>query len=123
MRMRRARAREEVQLAAVLFESERLAVAHRAAPLTAAEEAASLEVAVRASLQLGRRGGAELVGSARRRVRIAVDCRDGAELSVAAGRRSSSEESSEATRSGEDAPGNEAVAGSQAAARRRRQST
>jgi hypothetical protein len=49
MRMRRARAREEVQLAAVLFESERLAVAHRAAPLTAAEEAASLEVA---SLQL-----------------------------------------------------------------------
>lgn len=62
MRMRRARAREEVQLAAVLFESERLAVAHRAAPLTAAEEAASLEVAVRASLQLGRRGGAELVG-------------------------------------------------------------
>ena len=52
MRMRRARAREEVQLAAVLFESERLAVAHRAAPLTAAEEAASLEVAVRASLQL-----------------------------------------------------------------------
>ena len=52
MRMRRARAREEVQLAAALRESERLAVAHRAAPLTAAEEAASLEVAVRASLQL-----------------------------------------------------------------------
>jgi hypothetical protein len=52
MRMRRARAREEVQLAAALHESERLAVAHRAAPLTAAEEAASLEVAVRASLQL-----------------------------------------------------------------------
>jgi hypothetical protein len=119
MRMRRARAREEVQLAAALRESERLAVAHRAAPLTAAEEAASLEVAVRASLQLGRRGGAELVGSARR-VCIAVDCRDGAELSVAAGRRSSSEESSEATRSGEDAPGNEAVAGSQAARARAR---